>query len=425
MSLRLRLNLIIIIICLLGLFLGGAIIVINARTSVYEEVLSSLSLAQRLLGDDSVGEQLSTLENIRHLKISVVSSDNIGRLKLSERDEVLGVPALFVQFVYPDVDQLSMRLNLKNIDQSFQLLADPSDEITEAWDETLIFIAIFLLLMVFISVCVFIIIGRALRPVNNIMSAIEGIEGGHLDTRLAEVDLPEFNKISQGINHLCEKLSSSTEENRRMHKQSLNVRELERRYLARELHDEMGQSLSAIKALSVSVKQSKQVDKESLTKIESICDRLFVVIRNRMRQLSPPLLAEFGLTVSINELVDEWQGAADVMLTLDDNLDELADQNSIHLYRIIQEALTNVLKHAEAGQVSIQITSYEQSDDTCLFMSIKDDGVGFNPSTVKWGGGLVSIKERVDSLGGDLNIEADQGLGTTLSAMLKKSELGD
>jgi len=421
MSLRFQLNLIISVICLAALITGGSLSVINARQSVIEEVSSTLNLAKKLLSDER-SKKLSNLGNIRHLKIVAVSSNT--SLANQTMQTLEGVPTVFVTFVKPDLEQLSLRLVSSINEQSFVLLADPSDEIREAWDEVLIFILVLVLMTLFIAGCIFVVIGHSLRPVEGILSAIIEIQKGHLDRRLPDFKLPEFNKISKGINHLSEKLAASKEDNRRLSKKSLNMREDERHYLARELHDEMGQSLSAIKALSVAAKHH-QVDVEPLIKIESICDQLFAVVRNRMRQLSPPLLAEFGLTVAVKSLVDEWHGAADVSLVLDDNLDQLAGANSIHLYRITQEMLTNVLKHAHADKVWIEVAYKEHSDGAIVLLSIKDNGVGFDPLSVKWGGGLLGMTERVESLGGALTIDAAVGKGSCLSARLPVGGLSE
>ncbi|MEW5010534.1 MAG: histidine kinase [Cycloclasticus sp.] len=413
-SLRFRLNLIITFVCFVALLLGSIITVINARQSVFEEVSSSLMLAQKLLGEKPNHHQLPTLNKVRHLNITLAGDqqDENSRLDASLQGEV---PQLFISFVRPSLEQLSLGLEAGKNNPSIRLIADPSDEIKEAWQESLIFISLLLLLTLLISSCVFIVIGRALKPVDDILQAFVEIEDGDYSKRLPTFNLPEFNNIADGINHLSENLSASKVKNQQLSKQSLDIRENERRYLARELHDEMGQSLSAIKALSVSAKTNEGARSQSLTEIENICDHLFHVVRNRMQQLTPPLLSDFGLSTAIEELVDQWPGSSHITLTLDSSLDALVQNNAIHYYRIIQESLTNILNHAQANNVWITLNKI--SNDGAISLLIKDNGIGFNPSEAASGRGLINIKERVESLGGTLEIDSLQGTGCQLSAI--------
>jgi len=418
-SLRFRLNLIIAFVCFAALLLGSIVTVINARQSVFEEVSSSLMLAQKLLGEKPSQQQLSTLDKVRHLRITVVGDQQQDALDTNLNSEV---PQLFVLFVRPSVEQLSLWLEAGKNNPSIRLIANPNDEIKEAWRETLIFISLLLLLTLLISSCVFIVIGRALRPVDEILQAFTDIEKEHYHKPLPAFNLPEFNNIAKGINHLSENLSASKVKNQQLTKQSLDIRENERRYLARELHDEMGQSLSAIKALSVSAKDNKETNSQPLSEIENICDHLFHVVRNRMQQLTPALLSEFGLSAAVGEMVDQWPGNSHIELTLDSTLDSLIQHNSIHYYRIIQESLTNILNHAQAQNIWITLSKIDYAKSTSISLTIKDSGIGFNPNDVVSGRGLINIKERVESLGGTLSINSSLGAGCQLSAILPISD---
>jgi two-component system sensor histidine kinase UhpB len=417
MSLRFRLNLIIALICLVALLLGSVIITMNARQSVVEEISSSLILAQQLVGQEAHEGALSGLEKVRHLRVTVAGVEQ--NRELSQGLLLVGeVPQLFVQFVRPNLEQLSLWLEREDNRSAIQLMADPSDEIREAWREAKVFIALLLLLTFLISISVFVVIGRALRPVDEILLAFAEIEKGHYQQHLAAFNLPEFARIAAGFNRMSEMLAQAEAENRRLNKKALEVSERERHYLARELHDEMGQSLSAIKALSVSAKQNAAIDEASLSKISAICDHLFAVVRNRMRQLTPPLLREFGLRIALEELVEQWQGTSEVMLEMEGSFESFKELGAIHLYRIIQESLTNILKYSQAEQVWIGLKIVDEKEGRFIALSVKDDGVGFDPKQTEWGSGLAGIKERVESLGGHLSIETAAGEGVRLSALL-------
>jgi len=405
MSLRFRLNLIILLICFFALLLGTVVTVINARHSVLEEVTSSLLFAEQLVGEQGMADQKVNLAEVRHLRVALVSDAQMNG------DVFLGnvsSPHFFTELVRPDTEQLSLVLGRDKNGDPLVLVADPQDEIQEAWQEAQVFLIFLSAMSVFILLSVFAVIGRALRPVDEILLTIGEIEKGDYFKRLQSFNLPEFSNIASGINHLSERLSQSKEENRLLNKESLNVRERERHFLARELHDEMGQSLSAIKALTALAQKESNEQIGSLTQVDDICDHLFAVIRNRMAQLTPPLLNEFGLRASIDELIDKWQGKAQIAFNMEDGVETLVAVNAIHYYRIIQESLTNTLKHAQANHVWIALNKERVNDKLVMLLYIKDDGIGFNQENIKWRG-LLGIKERVESLGGELSLSSESG----------------
>jgi two-component system sensor histidine kinase UhpB len=426
MSLRYRLNLVIVVICLSTVLLGSVAAVINARQSVLEEISSTLALAEKLLGYELDNRQIDSLDKIRHLRVSAIFNEKNSRESLLNGDsiEIENVPLFFIKFVRPGKEQLSYWLEAKSGSHLLSLVADPSDEITEAWRETSTFIALLLLMTVLVSFSVFIVTGRALKPVDQILEAFSELEEGDYEKRLPSFNLPEFARISKAFNHMASMLEQAQQENRRLTQKALQVRENERRYLARELHDELGQSLSAIKALSASAKQSQESLSESLDKIADICDHLFDVVRNMMRQLSPPLLNEFGLQVALEELVGRWtqQSGLTVSLQLSESIDALVGDNAIHFYRIVQESLTNVLKHSGAKQILIKLSEKEESGACFIGLKIVDDGCGFDVGKVEWGGGLVGIKERVESANGRFSLISKRGEGCQLFLLLPVSD---
>ncbi len=424
MSLRYRLNLVILAVCLFAVLLGSVAAVINARQSVLEEISSTLALAEKLLGEELNSKQVDSLNRIRHLRVNAVFNEGNSDKSGLEGDSIEGVPQFFIQFVRPSNNQLSYWLEAKSGDRVLRLVADPSDEIIEAWRETSIFIALLVLMTILISFSVFFVTGRALKPVDQILEAFSELEKGGYEKRLPSFNLPEFSRISKAFNHMAIMLAQTQQENRRLTQKTLQVRENERRYLARELHDELGQSLSAIKALSASAKQSQESLSESLDKIADICDHLFDVVRNMMRQLSPPLLNEFGLQVALEELVERWQqqSGLTVSLQLPDAIDALAGDNAIHLYRIVQESLTNVLKHSGAKRILVELLEIERGGACFIQLKIVDDGRGFDVNEVEWGGGLVGIKERVESANGRFSLISKLGEACQLILLLPVSD---
>ncbi len=193
--------------------------------------------------------------------------------------------------------------------------------------------------------------------------------------------------------------------------------ELERRRLARELHDETGQALTSILLGLRAVEQSEGTDE--LRKAASDLRELVVATLHDVRrlavQLRPKALDDFGLTPALERLAQTFAEATELHVDVEGRLGEerLPPEVETTLYRIVQEALTNILKHAEATNVSILL----MRRGATATVVIEDDGRGFDPEHVREGGvGLLGMRERVELHDGRLTLESVRGSGTTLVA---------
>jgi two-component system sensor histidine kinase UhpB len=277
---------------------------------------------------------------------------------------------------------------------------------------------------------IYISIGRALRPVDTILKGLADIEQGDYRSRLADLHLPEFTKLAAAFNRMAEVLQHSREKTRFLTNKSLSIQEDERRRFALEMHDEMGQSISAIKAMAVSIQQ--RADDETVSRsaqtIAEVSDEVYVTVRRMMKQLRPAILDELGLFNTLEQLVEEWnERHPECFCTLvTGGIDaELQDSISISLYRVIQEALTNVAKHAQSTQVSVELnipeTQHEeprrpQMQAEQIAVRISDNGRGMDLHDKKQGLGLLGIRERVEALEGRFELTSDSGV--TLSIHL-------
>jgi len=193
----------------------------------------------------------------------------------------------------------------------------------------------------------------------------------------------------------------------------------ERRSLARELHDELGQYVSAIKIFAKNItNRSKGKDndiQESSISVTAAANQIYDGMHNIIRKLRPGSLDNLGLKDTLKDLVVTWNNQhkwLDVTLSANANLDNLGEAININVYRIIQEAMNNCLKHADASKVNIVIEERNKN----LFLEFSDNGVGFNRSilinTKQFG--LVGIQERVNSLGGEFELITKKDKGTIL-----------
>ena len=217
------------------------------------------------------------------------------------------------------------------------------------------------------------------------------------------------------------------EGNRFLIHKSLAVQEEERRNLARELHDELGQCTTAIQADAEIIHElSQQKDTTIETSARAILDvsaRIYDVVHSMMQRLRPSVLDDLGLVAALQEEIDAWcnrHAEIECRFTTRGELSGLGEAINITLYRIVQESLTNIAKHAVASTVVIELACETSSEDRepCLQVSISDDGQGADLTLGSRGLGLIGMRERVEALGGCLRIHASPGKGMRIEASI-------
>jgi signal transduction histidine kinase len=219
-------------------------------------------------------------------------------------------------------------------------------------------------------------------------------------------------------------LAAALGENRRLLHAQMQIQEEERRRLARELHDELGQHLNAIKIDAVTIRSSAEAEvRRAALSIIELADHLHAIVRDMTRRLRPAGLDELGLPAALEHYLEAWRGRVPNLhleLSMNGQLENLGEALNITLYRLIQEGLTNVSRHANARRVDIRLqrsTPREAADEIMLTMS--DDGRGFEAAT--WdaeGVGLIGMRERVEALGGHLEIASRAAQGFSVRASL-------
>ncbi|HTS22334.1 MAG TPA: histidine kinase [Casimicrobiaceae bacterium] len=205
-------------------------------------------------------------------------------------------------------------------------------------------------------------------------------------------------------------LAAMLTENRRLERANVRLVEDERRRLARELHDELGQNLNAIKLDAVCVRELAGAEpaaaRSSAASIIDLVDRVQRTVGDMVRRLRPTGLDELGLAAALEDCVDGWRRRMPETrfeLAVPTQPSDWGEPVNIALYRLVQEALTNVARHARARRVAVQLTSEEGGDAPqvqTLVLQITDDGVGAAGAAAGQGLGLVGMRERVESLGG-------------------------
>ena len=198
----------------------------------------------------------------------------------------------------------------------------------------------------------------------------------------------------------------------------VDAQEAERARLARELHDETGQALTSIllglKSLEERVESAD--GGAAFAELRDLVVSTLHDVRRLAVELRPAVLDDFGLVPALERLRDSISEQGQIAVEVQSDLDgqRLPAEIETALYRIVQESLTNVVKHADASRVTVWL---RRPSDRNVELVIHDDGAGFDPNEVRDGGlGLVGMRERVALLGGRMSVESSEGAGTMLTA---------
>jgi signal transduction histidine kinase len=275
------------------------------------------------------------------------------------------------------------------------------------------------------------------KPVNAIVKATRDFAAGHLSARTGmSGGLDELNQLASAFDQMAEKLEQrqaerdraegeirdSREQLRNLSAHLQSVREEERTRMAREIHDELGQSLTALK-MDVSWLNRRFLEKDAsfnskLASMEEVIDRTIQTVQKLSGELRPGILDDLGLAAAIEWQAEEFQNRTGIECEISPGPEELVlnrDQSTT-LFRIFQETLTNVIRHARATKVEVRLK--EQNDS--IVLQVKDNGRGITEAEISNSKsfGLIGMRERVDFIGGEVKIAGSPGEGTRITVTL-------
>ncbi|MEH6470720.1 MAG: CHASE domain-containing protein [Halopseudomonas sp.] len=255
----------------------------------------------------------------------------------------------------------------------------------------------------------------------------------NLNTRLRD----ERDQLEQRVLERTQELVARNSELRQQVKENslliqkvLEIQETERRNIARELHDEMGQSLTAIRTDARLLQQYTDRDRSSIVHtaavaIDTTAQRIYSVTYGLMRALRPSALDDLGLVDAVKQCVDslnlDSQGI-ELHLQLSGALNELPEPICIQCYRIVQEALNNCVKYAQADNLWLSVR-LEEGETFLLVVRIEDDGIGFDPKNQDSGFGLIGMRERALAHDGQFEVGSTPGRGTWIQVELPVEQL--
>jgi signal transduction histidine kinase len=314
---------------------------------------------------------------------------------------------------------------------------DAATVTAQAWHDTSRLLAVMVATLALLCGLVYAALARALRPTRLIRAGLERIAANDLMARLPPFDLAELSAIRDVFNHLAESLEITLAERNALTRRLIALQDDERRHLARELHDEFGQCLAAIRALAASASQTAAQDcPGALPECESIArtaSQMMDTLRGALFRLRPPDVEELGIAASLEGLVAGWnsriRGRPRFEIRLAGDVDSVPAALGAGLYRIAQEGLTNAAKHAGAARVLLQLTLRQASRAGGaageVELAVEDDGHadGGEPPAGQ-GMGFLGMRERVATLGGVLSFGSEQGTGSVLRVVVPIVPLG-
>ncbi|WP_108516476.1 sensor histidine kinase [Bradyrhizobium algeriense] len=297
-------------------------------------------------------------------------------------------------------------------------IADPDAAISLAWQHIVDNIHVALLMALAIAFFASLAIAHTLAPAQQIVAALQRMAHGQYRTSLPRFRSMELAMIGQAVGDLGERLAQATEERAVLTRRLLEIRNDERRALARELHDEFGQNLSAILAFAsiIEATGAREQAKSNVASdvaqdarmISQATHRIMACLRDTLNRLRHPPAEELGLEACLVSLVDSWrsQNATQPMIQLDlqGDLADVRGTVAATAYRVAQECLTNSLRHSAAREIVLRIER-RTGTENALLIRVEDDGGGDAAKVAQSTGfGLTGIRERVTALGGSLSI---------------------
>lgn len=437
MSLRLKINLIVAALSLLFMATLLTLQVRGLRTSIHEEVVAANRVAAQLLNRTVTGYAaqgtvvlrgfLQGLGRVRSSDITLFDREGRELYHSPSSPWKAGreAPAWFDRLIAPEP-------SLQAIDfpeGRLEVRATASRAVLDAWDDLLVFAAASLALLLLLNLFVMWLVGRTMRPFGRIVRALNELENGRFDVSLPQLAGTEAAAIGAAFNRMVAKLQDHLEAERRAvraERELSDSRELarwvdhsieqERRTIARELHDELGQSVTAIRSMALSIAQRvAALDRPSEQAAQLIAEessRLYDAMHGLIPRLAPLVLDTLGLEDALRDLVERTQRshpAVKVALQVELGAAVLSGDEALALYRAAQEGITNALRHGQPTAISVDLRATADG----VTLDLVDDGCGL-PVAMTGGAdavhgegghfGLRWLAERVDNLSGHLRI---------------------
>jgi two-component system sensor histidine kinase UhpB len=439
MPLRARLIALIGSVLLVSLACGSVLVAWRAAHSVRTELRAALDVGTKTIrnGIDELVGSGDPVKELRRLVATFNGNRHVRATLLDAQDQPLAMsrllvptdpaPGWFRYLIGGKLDPVRLPVPPGGDDGSAVVLqTDPINEIGEVWAQSrdaVLVLAGFALLSALL-LCA--IVGRALRPMENLSTAFQQIGKGNYYSRVPEDGPPELARLASGFNLMTQQLATVATQNRRLNERLLTLQAEERADLARDLHDEIGPLLFAVDMTAATIERlasSHRIDAipTQVAAIRDAVSRMQRHVRVILERLRP--IRAVGLEVAIGRLAAFWRSRrpdTTFIVTVSVEEDRIGDDLKETIYRIVQEGVSNAIRHGKPALVEIAIA---HADDDGINVMVADDGIGMaadgmtnrDPTQL----GLVGMRERVMAMAGSLSIrQGGNGRGLALVAWL-------
>ncbi|WP_375411352.1 histidine kinase [uncultured Bradyrhizobium sp.] len=452
LSLRTRLNTLLALVLLLGLVVNVARLLLEAAPRVQAEDQSVVRLAREFIEtlviglndspdpDARLNRIVEDLNRLRHVSITRenhAAENNVAPADRSDADDKLRAPPpWFIALVHPERLAVSVPVTVDGKQEWLVITSHPNDEMNEIWDGIVTQVQVGSAIAAALLLITMTVVSRALAPIGTLTDAMAKIESGSYDTRVKPYGPPELAAICEKLNHLAAVLGDAIEDKRRLAERVVSLQDVERKEIARELHDEFGPYLFALRAHISSlmrIAESREPNTDALRKHRSAIweqiNALQHFNRRVLEKLRPVGLAELGLREALGALMRLWREAHPeivIEMAISPSLGEAGETADLTVYRIVQEALTNVFRHADATRIDVtieparQLAGMARGFRRSVLVRVCDNGSGLLRDH-KLGLGLVGMRERVMALGGAVTV-ASADNGVTVEAVVPCDE---
>ncbi|NBW25041.1 MAG: HAMP domain-containing protein [Betaproteobacteria bacterium] len=443
MSLRLQINLIIAAMLLAFAALLVGLQLKDTSRGVHEEiggsnlvaiqVLSQVEATSREGGLSAMATFLQGLGRIRGNEIELFGEDGALLYRSPPPRYKAGrdAPQWYASLVAPPLKTREIALPHGRV----VVRPDPSRAILDGWDDFVPLLVTLLVGVLLANGLAYWLVGRALHPFQQLAQGLRAIAQGEYATRLPRLKGREAGGLGEDFNGMAQSVQDgmlarekarvatvALAENREL-TQAIQTRiEEVRRQIARELHDDLGQQVTAIKSLGFAISHRAQGQDlriaESARMVVQCADAMYESVHQMVSQLRPLALDRFGLADAVQDLVEQARTqhpGVHLQLQIEGALDAVDGELATAVYRIAQESLTNALRHSQAQQIALHVRVESQH----VLVEVRDDGRGLHKDWEQTGHfGVIGMRERAESLNGTFVIEPQAAGGVRMRARL-------
>jgi two-component system, NarL family, sensor histidine kinase UhpB len=443
MPLRLRLMVLVALVLLASLAAGSVLVAWRAANSVQTELRAALDVGARTVrnGYDDLAGTNDGERELRHLIATFNGNRHVRAALMDPRGEPVAMskplvpmepaPGWFLRLTRREPQPVLLPVPQSVGRGAITLQPDPTNEVGEVWAQSRDSVLVLAGSAALSALLISIVVGRALRSLERVSAAIEHVGEGDLHHVLPVKGPPELTRLASGFNRMIRRLAESAAQNQRLNERLLTLQAEERADLARDLHDEIGPLLFAVDMTAATMERLAGDGRSADIPVHARAIRDAVGhmqrhVRAILERLRP--FATVGLATAIDRLAAFWQARRpeiDFIVSMTVDQDRIADDATETIYRVVQEGLSNAIRHGKPSRVEVII----EPDDTpdAVRVVVADDGLGL-PSNVALDRGptrfgLVGMRERVMAMAGSLSIvSGHDGTGLRLVVRLP---LGD